>query len=617
MNMELSPIGNCATAALVDRKGAIVWWCYPHFDGDPVFCRLLMGDTEDGFMDVRLDDEVEITQHYRRNTAILETVIRAGDGSAVRIIDFAPRFRQFDRSYRPPMLMRRIEPLAGYPRIRIRIRPRAGYGRHTPRKVFGSNHIRFQSEVETIRVTTDAPAAYIDRESPFVLTKPVVLVLGADEVFPASLAETAKHFEANTEAYWFDWCRNLTIPFEWQEQVLRSAITLRLSAYEETGAVVAAMTTSIPEAPNTVRNWDYRACWLRDAYFTVRALNQLGATRTMEGFLAYMRAVIAMEPGGDLKPVYGIVPFDPLEEVIETALPGYRGMGPVRRGNAAQEQIQNDVYGAVVLANTQWFYDQRLPDIDKLALYREMEKLGERAAAVAEHPDAGIWEYRGRLRVHTSSVLMCWAAVDRLARIAGVIGLSERARHWSAESRRIRDFIERNCWSDKVGAYTEAAGSDGLDASVLLMADLGYLAADDPRFVSTVEAIERRLMRGGYLLRYDLPDDFGDPESAFIVCNFWYVQALQAMGRTEQARAVFNSLLKHMNPAGLLSEDLDPRTGELWGNFPQTYSLVGTIICAAALSRPWNDINAVATATRASQEAQASNAPVDGHAAAE
>lgn len=589
-DIDLAPIGNCATAALVDRTGRIVWWCYPYLDGDPLFCRLLMGDVEDGFMDVVLDKFDRAEQRYHRNTAVLETTLWSTDGSGVRVIDFVPRFTQYERSYRPPMLIRRIEPVRGYPRIQVRTRPRFDYGAAGPRKILGSNHIRYVGETETLRVTTNAPIAYVAREAPFVISSPVVFVLGADEVFPANVEETAAQFEERTRNYWFEWCRNLSIPLEWQEIVLRSAITLKLSAYEETGAVVAAMTTSLPEAPHTVRNWDYRACWLRDAFFVVRALNILGATRTMEGFLGYMRNAFALSEDGWLKPVYGLVPSDSLEEEIVTALPGYRGMGPVRRGNAAHEQRQNDVFGAVIMANTQWFHDQRLPSIDKTALFQELERMGEKAVAVALEPDAGIWEYRGRARVHTHSALMCWAAADRLRRIAQTLRAEERAAYWSGHADRIRGWIEERTWNPEIGAFVESEGSTTLDASVLLMADLGFLPPKDPRFVATVEAIGARLMRGKYLLRYNHPDDFGEPETAFIVCTFWYVLALHAIGRSEDARAVFADLLSRTNHAGLLSEDLHPETGELWGNYPQTYSLVGTILCAVALSRPWSEI---------------------------
>lgn len=590
-DIDLAPIGNCATAALVDRTGRIVWWCYPYLDGDPLFCRLLMGDVEDGFMDVVLDKFDRAEQRYQRNTAVLETTLWSTDGSGVKVIDFVPRFVQYERSYRPPMLIRRIEPIRGYPRIQVRTRPRFDYGAAGPRKILGSNHIRYVGETETLRVTTNAPIAYVAREAPFVISSPVVFVLGADEVFPANVEETAAQFEERTRNYWFEWCRNLSIPLEWQEIVLRSAITLKMSAYEETGAVVAAMTTSLPEAPHTVRNWDYRACWLRDAFFVVRALNILGATRTMEGFLGYMRNAFALSEDGWLKPVYGLVPSDSLDEEIVAALPGYRGMGPVRRGNAAHEQRQNDVFGAVIMANTQWFHDQRLPSIDKTALFQELERMGEKAVAVALEPDAGIWEYRGRARVHTHSALMCWAAADRLRRIAQTLRAEERAAYWSGHAERIRGWIEEKTWNPEIGAFVESEGSTTLDASVLLMADLGFLPPTDPRFVATVEAIGARLMRGKYLLRYNHPDDFGEPETAFIVCTFWYVLALHAIGRSEDARAVFTDLLSRTNHAGLFSEDLHPETGELWGNYPQTYSLVGTILCAVALSRPWSEIS--------------------------
>jgi GH15 family glucan-1,4-alpha-glucosidase len=405
----------------------------------------------------------------------------------------------------------------------------------------------------------------------------------------ASIPHVVREFHERTLDYWIEWVRYLSVPFEWQEAVIRAGITLKLCAFEETGAIVAALTTSIPEAPGTQRNWDYRFCWLRDAYFSVHALNRLGATKTMEDFLRYITTVAAGESNGDLKPVYGILPTGSLEEVEVPSLKGYRGMGPVRIGNAAQLQVQNDSYGSVVLAASQMFYDQRLPSRGDINLFRRLERLGAKAAERALEPDAGIWEFRGRSGVHTHSAALCWAACDRLARIAGTLGRTDRAEHWRAEADRIRKVILEKAWSDKLGSFTATFGGDTVDASLLLLHELALVPATDPRFLATLDYVSKHLRRGHHLYRYGTADDFGMPETAFTICTFWYIEALAAAGRRDEARDLFEQILACRNHVGLLSEDIDPKTGELWGNFPQTYSLVGLIVAAMRLSKSWEE----------------------------
>ncbi|MCW5749531.1 MAG: glycoside hydrolase family 15 protein [Alphaproteobacteria bacterium] len=589
-NLDLGVIGNCVIAALVDRAGRLVWLCYPRLDGDPVFCGLLRGEDDgEGVFEIVLEDQVSESQHYLHNTAVLVTELAAAGGARIRITDFMPRFKQYGRIFRPMQLIRRVEPLAGSPRIRVRIRPLFDAGRQRPARTWGSNHLRFVAGASPLRVTTDAPIAYLTEEMPFMLDGPVNFILGPDETLPGSVGAIARDFQEQTEEYWLDWTRFLSVPFEWQDAVIRAAITLKLCSYEETGAIVAALTTSIPEAPDSARNWDYRYCWLRDSYFTVQALNRLGATRTMEDFIRYIGNVVALAPGEQLRPVYGVVPGLPLEERIAEALPGYRGMGPVRLGNQAAEQVQNDSHGHVVLAAAQMFFDQRLPRPGGLDLFHRLEAEGEMAARLALTPDAGIWEYRGRQRVHTHSAVMCWAACDRLAKIARHLGLAERAEHWQGEAERIREAVLARAWSPERESFVESLGGSDIDASLLLLQEVGFVAAGDPRFIKTLQAVEKELRRGHHLFRYHAKDDFGAPETAFSICTFWYIDALAAVGRRQEARELFENLLRCRNHLGLLSEDVDPETGELWGNFPQTYSMVGLVISAMRLSKSWEE----------------------------
>ena len=346
--LDLAVIGNGRTAALVDPTARLVWWCYPRFDRDPIFCRLISGDDEKGFSDVVLDDMADFQSEYLRNTAVVSTVLTDRNGGAVRITDFAPRYRQFGRVFRPPQLIRMIEPVAGLPRITVRFRPTHDYGHPFAQHSVGSNHIRYVHEGTVIRLTTDAPLSYIESEAPFVLTRPLHMVFGVDEQFQDDLETTCREFCDRTIDYWMDWSRGLSISYDWQDEIIRAAITLKLSNFEETGGIIAAHTTSIPEAPGSGRTWDYRYCWLRDAYFVVKALNRIGATQTMEDFISYTLS-IASNPNEVMRPVYGVVPIEPMDETTAPALKGYRGDGPVRIGNAAAEQVQNDTYGSIIL----------------------------------------------------------------------------------------------------------------------------------------------------------------------------------------------------------------------------------------------------------------------------
>jgi GH15 family glucan-1,4-alpha-glucosidase len=589
-SLDLGIVGNCTISALIDRQGAIVWSCFPRFDGDPLFCRLLDEDGDRGFYAVELGDLVEVEQKYLPNTAVLVTRLVDRTGAGVEITDFAPRFVQFGRIFRPTTLMRIVRPFGETPRIRIRLRPMFHYGAHRPEITRGSNHIRYVGPDVSVRLTTNAPLTYLLDETPFILEDEIVLMLGPDESLRAGVVETGHEFLEQTIAYWRTLTMRLSVPFEWQDAVIRAAITLKLCSFEETGAIVAAMTTSVPEIDGQGRNWDYRFCWLRDAYFVVRTLNRLGYIETMEDFVAYIGNIVLGSKEGYLQPVYGIGLEAKLTEREIPNLSGYRHNRPVRVGNQAHEHDQHDSYGSVVLAITQAFFDQRLRQPAGHHTFHRLERIGDRAFALHDQPDAGLWEFRTRARIHTHSSVMCWAACDRLARIAGHLRLPERSTHWQTRADRIRETILRKAWNPRLNSFTAGFGDDKIDASLLLMHEVGFVRPDDPRFVGTVAAVERELKRSGHLFRYVHEDDFGCPENAFVACTFWYIDALIAQGRTVEARELFENMLACRNHLGLLSEDINPETNELWGNFPQTYPMVGIVNCAMKLSRTWEDV---------------------------
>ncbi len=592
-SLELGVIGNCQIAILVDSRGRFVWGSFPRMDSDPFFCSLLEptgAAAGSGCFDIELQDFAESEQSYVENTAILTTTLRDRNGGEIRIVDFAPRYNQYGRSFHPVMAIRKIVPVAGSPAIRIRLRPAAGYGARPADVTHGSSHMRFSNGRYTLRLTTNAPLSSLLEERTLVVNDPIALVLGPDESLTENPLRIAREMYGETQSYWQGWSRALSLPFEWQSEVIRAAITLKLCAFEDTGAVLAALTTSIPEAADTGRNWDYRYCWLRDSYYTVQALNRLGATKTMQTFLRYIINLV-VESGEDapLQPVYGITGDALLEERQVETLAGYRGMGPVRVGNDAYRQVQHDVYGATILSATQSFFDQRIVEHGTAHEFSRLESLGEQAAQLYDQPDAGLWEFRGRAAAHTYSSVMCWAACDRLARIATKLGKPDRAKHWAAEATKIRAAILEMAWDEQRNTFVDSFGGKELDASLLVLPELGFIEARDPRFLGTLAAIEKSLRKGPYLYRYVSADDFGLPETSFNICTFWYINALASVGRREEARELFENMLARRNSLGLLSEDLDVTTGELWGNFPQSYSMVGIVTSAMRLSKSWEE----------------------------
>jgi GH15 family glucan-1,4-alpha-glucosidase len=589
-SLDLGVIGNCSFSALIDRRAGIVWSCMPRFDADPVFNALLDPSENGAAWRIDMEGLVRSEQQYEPNTAVLVTTMVDDRGNAMQVTDFAPRFFARDRTFRPVQIVRRVKPLAGQPRIVVRLRPRFDWGRVAPTVTHGSHHLRFVGPSMTLRLTTDAPLTYIVSESPFLLDSPMDFILGPDETLDTGVRVAAEDMHSETSRYWRRWSRALTVPLEWQDVVIRAAISLKMSLFEDTGAIIAAMTTSIPEAPGSGRTWDYRYCWLRDAFFVVRALNSISEVATMEDYLRWIANVIDSDNLRHVQPLYGIGLEKVLTEHVLQHLPGYRGDGPVRVGNQAYEHFQHDVYGNIVLGASQAFHDTRLFRRAGEQEFRRLEQVGHLAWNVHDKPDAGMWELRTRARIHTSSALMCWAACARLAKIARALNLPERSAFWSERAAHIRERILREAWSEKRKAFAESFGGSELDAGVLLMAEVNFIDPRDPRFVSTVEAMERTLVDGAFMRRYEAADDFGKPETSFNICTFWRIDALARIGRKEEAREIFEAMLAARNHVGLLSEDMHPVTGEMWGNYPQTYSMVGLINGAMRLSARWETV---------------------------
>ncbi|MEO8548043.1 MAG: glycoside hydrolase family 15 protein, partial [Sphingomicrobium sp.] len=518
--LDLWPIGNCQVSALIDRSGRFVWGCLPRIDGDPAFSSLLedsppAGEGAFGFWEIDLEGVTTITQAYLRNTPILVTRHTDADGNAIDVIDFAPRFRRSGRMYRPTAYVRIVRPVAGSPRIRIRLRPAKAWGSAPAGRTRGSNHIRYLLDDSVMRLSSTAPVGWIEDERLFRVERPLHFFFGPDESFTGEIAAALELMLDRTTDEWRHWVRGLATPQEWQEAVIRSAITLKLCQHEETGAIVAAMTTSIPEYADSGRNWDYRYCWIRDAYYTIQALNRLGALDVLEGYLEYLRNIVDNAAGGHIQPLYGVGGEQTLTEWEAPGLNGYRGMGPVRVGNQAYEQVQHDAYGQIVLSNVQAFFDHRLLRMAGVADFEALEPVGERAWQRFDQPDAGLWELRTRAQVHTYSAAMCWAACDRLANAASALGLADRATFWRDRAGTMRARIEEAAWRPATNRMSATFDGDNLDASLIQLLELRFFSPDDPRFLGTLATVEGGLRRGSNMLRYDSQDDFGDQHSAF------------------------------------------------------------------------------------------------------
>ena len=587
-SLDLALIGNGRIGALIDADARVVWCCLPRFDGDPVFCSLLNGEprpNQPGTFGIELVGSIRTEQHYLADTPILVTRLYDAKGGGVEITDFCPRFEEGGEMVCPMMLVRQIRPIGGRPHIVARVNPSAQYGCVERKHAIGANHISYSGE-QALRLTTDAPAEAIVDATPFHLHQTVTLMFGNTEQIKSEVTSTGTKLFERTTAHWQSWARALKVRQTWRDAVIRAAITLELNVYEPTGAIIASITTSIPEAPNTGRDWDYRYCWPRDACFVVNALSRLGEIRTTERYLGFLLDCAESTDDARLVPIYAIDGGQIPDERAAECLAGYRGMGPVRIGNKASEQQQNDIYGEAVLTAEPLFEDSSARWVGDEALFARLERFGGHAARLYEVPDAGLWEIRGAERVHTFSTLMCWVACDRLATYADRLNLADRAEYWRVHAATIHDAISERSWNAKLNAFTATMEGDSLDASLLLMPRLGFIGADDSRFIGTVAAIEAQLKHGDFIYRYVERDDFGHPENAFLVCTFWYIEALAAMGgrRRDEALALFEKVLSACNRHGLLAEDLDPQTLEQWGNFPQTYCMAGIIDCAMSLA---------------------------------
>ncbi|HEV8600322.1 MAG TPA: glycoside hydrolase family 15 protein [Gemmatimonadales bacterium] len=578
--LDHAAIGNGRVLALVSPTGAMEWLCMPRFDSPSVFARLLDAEQGGVFRVLHEGEEVLGQLRYLQNTNVAATRFER-NGAAWEVVDFAPRLPgPLGADQVPIEIVRLINPLGGQPRLSVDLDVRPNYARECPEWTPSTDRYELSSPTFRADVVTNLPLPYLASRREFILTGPVFISLryGRRETSP-TLASIQHDLDV-TVAGWRQWAKTCALPTFAPDAVLRSALCLKLHSYHDTGAVIAAATTSIPEAMGTQRTWDYRFCWLRDAAFSVEALRRLSHLNEGERLLRFVRDVVE---AGPLQPVYGIGGERELAEISLAHLAGFGGNGYVRAGNAASLQLQNDLLGEIVLCFESLLTDPRIVHDDPASYFPLLRKLVERAIEVAPQPDTGIWEFRTRLGHHTFSRAMCWVAMHRGSLLADRLGFGAEARRWEAIAEHERELILQRGFNSSLGMFTQQLDGQYADASNLLLPTLGLLDARDPRFVKTVEAYERVLTVNGLMRRYSNIDDFGGTTSAFSVCAFWHAEALALMGRLDDAIALFNRLMGYANLVGLFSEDIDPETGALLGNFPQAYTHVGLVHAATTI----------------------------------
>lgn len=583
---ESALIGNCQSALLVARDATITWGCLPTFQSPSVFARLL--DEDGGHFAIEPLNGAPVEQRYLPLTNIVVTRFEGPD-AAWEVIDWMPRYFQYATVISPPVVHRLIRPLRGGPRVRVVVRPRPGFATLPVRVSHMGSMLLYDDGVEHFYLQSNLPLASIAAERPMTIYSDAGLTFSAGEPMPGHSLATVKDALEHTRRYWEGWSRHCYLPRDYQEPILRSALALKLLTFADTGAVIAAPTTSLPEVPGGERNWDYRYCWLRDSYFVVRALSRLAQFEEQDRYVGYLEQLALRSE--QLQPVYGIAGEAQLIEFTLDHLSGAYGSRPVRVGNQAWEHQQNDVYGELMLTLTPVFFDARFVSRHgKDALWELIVHLASEVMRVWREPDQGIWEYRHKHQHYVFSKLMCWVALDRAAQIAKVRGEDALRRLWRREAATIRADVLTNGWSERLQAFTGAYGGDSLDAANLLIAHTGFLPASDPRYLATLKATEEHLVINDLCFRYRSADDFGMPESTFSICTFWYIDALRLTGQLEKARDVFERMLSRSNHLGLFSEGIHPLSGTLTGNFPQAYTHVAIINSGMLLSRPWGDV---------------------------
>lgn len=571
-NLNYGVIGNCRTAALVSETGNIEWLCFPDFDSPSIFAQLLDRE-KGGCFGFEVSEDYQISQEYIPHTNILSTRFVSKEDEFI-LLDFMPCYSSGDDThYLPAELYRYIRWIKGKPRLKVDYSPAPNYARSeathivTPQYIesYGSSDCKDRQYL----YSSIPLQSIIDRKE-ITLEKDEFFLLSYNEkVIPIDI-EREKIEYCRTLVYWLNWTNRTKKYSLYNEVIERSLLVLKLMSYYN-GAVLAALTTSLPESVGEVRNWDYRFCWLRDASMSIETLFQIGHSGAAKRFMKFIQSTfVARHESYQI--MYGIHGERQLTETILEHLSGYKNSAPVRIGNDAYHQRQNDSFG--YLMDLIFQYYQLMPGtLDEIEDMWEMVKsLLSTVIDDWKKPDKGIWEIRGESRHFVSSKVMCWVALDRGARIATKLNKYTYSECWQKEANRIQEDVMVHGWKEELQSFSQTYDNLSMDSSLLLMEPYGFIQADDIRYRKTVKAVKEALLHKGLMYRYNSEDDFGMPSSAFTICTFWLIRGLFVIGEKEDARQLFEQVLKYSNHLGLFSEDLDFETKEQLGNFPQAYS---------------------------------------------
>ena len=578
-NLDYGVIGNCRTAALVDAQGAIVWCCLPGFDATAVFAAILDPERGGEFA-IKVDDDYTIRQAYQPKTNILVTTFSKGEDS-FEVLDFMPRYRGRQHSYHcPPDIIRYIRPRSGRPVFRVRYRPRPCFGQYAVKTEVRRAYIKtgtLKGSYESVYLYSDLDLDAIAASDEITLDKPCYLLLSYNQKLSDLHLDHIQLEYQRTKVYWMSWSANTQRFSRYNDEIHRSALVLKLLACQKSGAILAALTTSLPEEIGAERNWDYRFCWLRDASMTITVLTKLGHYNAARRFLNFILDILPFKDE-KIQIMYGINGEKRLTERILGWLEGYEGSRPVRVGNAAYTQKQNDIFGVLLDAIFQYLTIFKRESVENREdLWTVVRTLARHVEKSWQQKDAGIWEFRTNKKHFTFSKMLSWVAMDRAMRIAAYFDKPDYVAVWERMGRKIKANILARGWDEKLGAFTQAYGEPHLDAANLLMEHYGFIEATDPRYIGTVRLTRKQLSRDGLMYRYRNADDFGVPSSSFTVCTFWLIKSLYKIGDKQEARELFDRVLSYSNHVGLLSEDIDFSTKRLLGNFPQAYSHLALI----------------------------------------
>ncbi|MFV9484810.1 glycoside hydrolase family 15 protein [Christiangramia sp. ASW11-125] len=593
-NLDYGIISNCKSAALISKTGSLDWCCMPNFNSSAVFAKIL-DDEIGGSFEILIGDDYKITQEYLWETNILSTVFDNGT-DAFQLIDFMPRYPREDGSYyAPPDVIRFFRLMKGEPKFRIKYDPKLDFAREKTYNENKGDYIKSftkEGKYDSAYLYSSLNLNEILEQKEITLTGNAYCLVGYHEKLVEQTLDRSYLKFQRTKVYWMNWADNTTRYTHYGQEIMRSALVLKALSYKKSGAVLAAATTSLPETIGEERNWDYRFCWIRDASMVIKVMAGLGHIKSAKDFLQFIIDII---PHKDekIQIMYGINGEKELTEHILSHLKGYEGSSPVRTGNAAYIQKQNDIYGILMEVIYQQFLMFETSLENSEALWTVVRGIVMIVEENWEKPDKGIWELRTEDRHFVFSKLLCWVAVDRAIKIGEVLRMGINDTKWIALREEIYQDIYENGWNEEKQAYTQSYGSADLDASTLLMQPYGFIEANDPRFVSTVQATERELCEDGLMYRYKNNDDFGKPTSSFTICTFWLIDSLYKIGEKKKAKDMFDQLLSYSNHLGLFSEDIDFKTKRLLGNFPQAYSHLALIETAANFSKGISAENAL------------------------